>query len=173
MPQKESLGYLLRPDLDRAQFITYCKVGLRDPETHEYLIDPYTQLPMRGVVNWLRGNQVFEGNFYLEPAPRFGMLVIVPRTGLPWLSIPGFRGFLRQQATICTNEDGVICGNAEPFLLDPRPDIDDLLSIGREAFEAVPENRRDELNRALRGERGTDLDTILRELGLFNFANPG
>jgi hypothetical protein len=174
MPKMESLGYLLRPDIDRTEFTTFIKFGLRGPDG-KYLIDPSTGSDIRGVLNWLRGNQVFEGNFYIDPGPGFGMLVVVRQADPPevW-RIAGLDRFVRKSSTvsICANNKGIIEGDGAEFLLEPRPDIDSLLSSRREAFEAVPPPRRDELNRALRGEKGTDLDAILREFGLFDFVNP-
>jgi hypothetical protein len=161
---KEALGYLLNP-AEFHRFETFCKFGLRDPVTHQYLRDP-EGAEMRGILNWLRSLQIFEANFYVGTSPVHGLIVIVPALGaaVTWLDIAGFSHFfLRKEPFNITDLQ---------IMVDPRPDIDDLLSESRAAFEAVPENRREELNRALRGEEGTDLDAILRELSLFDAVNP-
>jgi hypothetical protein len=168
--QRETLAYLLRTDMNLSDFINYCKFGKKDGAGN-YVIDPVTQRKMTGVVNWLRGNQIFEGNFFIDSSPQPAMLVLVPPTPLPWLSIPGFNGFLRP-GTIGANHAGAICGNAIAFVLNPKPDIDELLPKRKDLFEAVPEARREELNRALRGEGEVDLNVILRELNLFDVVNP-
>jgi hypothetical protein len=162
---KEALGYLLNP-AEFHDFITFCKFGLRDPLTGNYKRSPDTNGEMRGILNWLRHLFIYEANFYVSTSPVHGLIVVVPAIGaaVTWLDIHGFSYyFLRKEPFNITNLQ---------IMVDPRPDIDALLSQSRAAFEAVPENRREELNRALRGEEGTDLDAILRELGLFDAVNP-
>jgi hypothetical protein len=172
LASREVLGYLLKPTTNMDEFITYCKFGLKDAAGN-YVLDPITQLPMTGILNWLRGNEVYEGNFYIERSANPSMIVLTPQTGLPWLSIVGFSNrYLILGATIIAGLDGALYGNGVPILPEPRPDIDDLLSGSRAAFEAVAVDRQEDLKHALRGDRGTDLNAILMELGLFNVVNP-
>jgi len=94
LPQ-EIKYYYINPEL-RDQFFRFCREGERD-EHGNYLIDPDTNKPIKGVLAWLRDKAVKRADFWTAEDSGLGtlLLIVAVSTGdSDWWGMPGLRKYL-------------------------------------------------------------------------------
>jgi hypothetical protein len=108
LPQ-EIKHYFIKPAL-KDEFFRFCKEGERD-ENGNYVHDPETNKPIKGVLEWLREKGVMRADFWTAEDRSLGtlLLIVAVSTGdSDWWGIPGLRKYL--------------LGDYAP-VIKPRPDL--------------------------------------------------
>jgi len=149
----EGLSYFIKPD-KFDEFVAFCKDGKRDANGKP-VPDPNGLGLMTGVIHWLQGLEIFSGNFFTTKVPAPMFCASLPKTGVPWLKIPGFMTFvIGGNLTVPLPQTGEI-------KLESRRELDDALIAAQHLFDGLSISDKETLKAALQGQSGTDLTAVV------------
>jgi len=151
--------------------LDFCLNGVQDDQRNA-LIDPDTNKPMSGTINWLASLGKFEANFYVADFAVAGERVVMFFVSLPdgsddWRKNPGFMLFVRDVDLTLKLSDKKVKGqvvSTGKFILEPRPELDKALADMEAKMAMVSRKNKPRLIAALRGDEGTNLKQVIDEL---------